>query len=287
MSTDTASAGIELRHGRWRTAVLPQLGGSLASLEFERDGRWQPLLRPTPAGAEDPRQTACFPMAPFCGRIRDGRFVFRGRAVTLPATPPETRTPLHGLVWRLPWQIVERHAASLLIQCAYPKGDWPWPFIATQAFCLDDAGLSVELLLRNTGSQTLPCGLGLHPYFPCDSGTRVSARLARRVRCDAMQIPIYHEACAGFAQDPIHQLGLDDSFDGWDGTLHADNTAVMRANATRLHVYAPTGEDYFCAEPMSHEVNALALDEDAALAAGLQLLAPGASTRLHARFESP
>lgn len=86
MSADATHACIPLRHGRWRATVLPRLGGSLGRLDHQRDGHWQPLLRPAPADAHDPRQTACFPMAPFCGRIRDGRFVFRGRAVSLPAT---------------------------------------------------------------------------------------------------------------------------------------------------------------------------------------------------------
>jgi len=269
--------------------VLPRLGGSLGRLDHQRDGHWQPLLRPAPADAHDPRQTACFPMAPFCGRIRDGRFVFRGRAVSLPATPPETHSPLHGLVWHQPWQVVERDAARLAIACAHPPGDWPWPFLATQVFSLDDDGLGIELSVTNSGRERMPCGLGLHPYFPCHAGTRIRARLARRVRCDTAQIPVGHEACAGFAHAPIHRLGIDDSFDGWDGELHIDDTAgirtVLRADATRLHVYAPAGENYFCAEPISHEVNALALGETAASSTGLWLLAPGDSARLRLRVQ--
>jgi len=292
VSADPAHACIPLRHGRWRATVLPQLGGSLGRLDHQRDSHWQPLLRPAPANAHDPRQTACFPMAPFCGRIRDGRFVFRGRAVSLPATPPETHSPLHGLVWHQPWQVVERDAARLAIACAHPPGDWPWPFLAVQVFSLDDDGLGIELSVTNSGREVMPCGLGLHPYFPCNIDTRISARLARRVRRDAAQIPVGHESCTGFAHTAVHGLDSDDSFDGWDGQLRIDDadgigTLLACADATRLHVYAPAGADYFCAEPISHEVNALALDDNAARAAGLQLLAPAASARLRLRVQLP
>lgn len=284
-------AAVELRHGPFRARVLPALGGSLGRFDRIRDGQSLPLLRPAPDDATDPLQAACFPMLPFCGRIRAGGFAFRGRAVHLPPMPPSTTTPQHGLAWRLPWQVVAQDAARVEIQCAQPAGDWPWPYVATQTFRLDDAGLGIELALRNTGSETLPCGLGLHPFLPCDADTRISARVARRVRHDTAQIPCGHEPAAPFARTPIRGLGLDHSFDGWDGALLIEDgdgpRLRLRSDATRLHVYAPPGEDFFCAEPMSHEVNALALDEAAALAAGLQLLAPGASAHLRLRFELP
>ena len=62
-------AVVELRHGPLHARVLPALGGALGSFDIERAGSRQNLLRPAPDDADDPLQTACFPMAPFCGRI--------------------------------------------------------------------------------------------------------------------------------------------------------------------------------------------------------------------------
>lgn len=286
-------AVVELRHGPLHARVLPALGGALGSFDIERAGSRQNLLRPAPDDADDPLQTACFPMAPFCGRIHADGFVFGGHRVQLPPMPPSTTTPLHGLVWRAPWQIVARDPAKVEIRCAYPGSHWPWPFVASQTFELDERGLAIELSLRNTGPGPMPCGLGLHPYFPCAAGTRLNARVARRLRHDAAQIACGHEAAADFLHQPVHGLGLDHSYDGWDGQLLVEDAAGPRLRLrattplTRLHLYTPTGEGFFCAEPMSHQVNALTLDEPAALAAGLQVLAPGASTRLCVRFELP
>ena len=69
--------------------------------------------------------------------------------------------------------------------------------------------------------------------------------------------------------------------------VHALRSTLGVAVSKLYRLYTPTGEGFFCAEPMSHQVNALTLDEPAALAAGLQVLAPGASTRLCVRFELP
>ncbi len=282
---------VELRHGPFRARVLPALGGALGRFDLIRNDQRQPLLRPAADEADDPLQAACFPMLPFCGRLQAAGFAFRGRRVRLPPMPPSTTTPQHGLVWRRPWQVLAQDAARLEIQCAQPAGDWPWPYLATQVFTLDDTGLGIELALRNCGSEVLPCGLGLHPFFPCTTDTRISAQVARRVRHDAAQIPCGHEPAAPFARTPIRGLGLDHSFDGWDGALLIEDgdrpRLRLRSDASRLHVYAPPGADFFCAEPMSHEVNAHALDEPAALAAGLQLLEPGGSARLRMRLELP
>src|SRR5947209_3693647 len=41
------------------------------------------LFRRGVAGSDDPLDSAGFPLVPFCNRVRDGRFGFRGREVRL------------------------------------------------------------------------------------------------------------------------------------------------------------------------------------------------------------
>ena len=65
---------LELAHGDLRLALDPALGGALLSF---RKGDVD-LLRPTPAGASDVLETACFPLVPYANRIADGRFVPTG-----------------------------------------------------------------------------------------------------------------------------------------------------------------------------------------------------------------
>lgn len=291
-----ADAEISLQHGRWRVAVLPALGGAIARCEVESEGRWWSVLRPTPPGARDALQTACFPMVPFCGRIRDGRFGFRGREVHLPPMPPAS-TPLHGFVWRAPWRVCARTPARLELECSHPAGDWPWPFTATQILALDAEGLSLTLCARNTGEEAMPCGLGLHPYFPCDRDTRFSAHVTTRVQLDAQLLPIGRTAlphAATLQSYAVDGRGLDESFEGWDGLArieHAGGHPGVRLSTqpalTRLHLYAPRDPAYFCAEPISHEIDAVNRYGSAFETSGLSVLAPGEQVTLQLRIGLP
>ena len=75
---------IVLAASDWTTVLRPELGGSVASLTWKgRD-----VLRPTPAEATDPLQTACFPLVPYANRIAGGRFAFGGREAVLEVLPP-------------------------------------------------------------------------------------------------------------------------------------------------------------------------------------------------------
>lgn len=289
------AAEVASRHGRWRAAVLPALGASLARLEVERDGRCWSLLRRARADADDALQTACFPMAPFCGRIRDGRFRFRGREIALPPMPP-ARTPPHGVVWRAPWRVTARADAQLALECEHPGGDWPWPFAAMLSYALGDDGLDITLAVRNTGPEPMPCGLGLHPYLDCDADTRLNAQLETKLLMDAEVLPLGdapirdHERLQRRA---ICRLGLDDSFEGWDGVAtiaHGGGHPGVRLHApaaTRLHVYAPRDEDYVCIEALSHRIDACNRDEASFPALGLAVLEPGERTSLRLGIGTP
>ena len=63
---------IELGAGDWEAELRPETGGAIAALRY----RGTDVLRPMPAGSDDVLQASCFPLAPYCNRIRDGRFGF-------------------------------------------------------------------------------------------------------------------------------------------------------------------------------------------------------------------
>ncbi len=277
-----------LRHDRWRAMLRPELGGALTRCDFEFAGRWVPVLRPAPADAADVLQAACFPMAPFCGRLRGGRFRFRGCEVVLPA-------PLHGFAWRRPWRVVAHAADRARIECDVPAAAWPWSFTTTQDIALDDAGLSIMLSVRNTGAEPMPCGIGLHPYFPCDAATTLSAPVTTRVLLDADVLPVGREPIAAggaLAGTRIRGAGLDDGFEGWSGAALIEQPTQgidvrLTATASRLHVYAPAAQDYFCAEPVSHAIDAFNLAERDYAAAGVAVLAAGESTSIRLQLSTP
>ena len=72
-----SDADLVLTAGDARLTVDPAVGGRMTSLVV---GGHELLV----TEGYGPIRWGCYPMAPFAGRIRDGRFGFRGRTVQLP-----------------------------------------------------------------------------------------------------------------------------------------------------------------------------------------------------------
>ena len=117
-----------------------------------------------------PIQWGAYPMAPFAGRIRDGRFTFRGREVQLPLNlPPHA---IHGTVFERSWLITERTQDRLVLAIDLGPA-WPYRGAVTQSIQLREDGLDATLRLE--AEETMPAALGWHPWFRRRLGDPTSA----------------------------------------------------------------------------------------------------------------
>ena len=147
LSTDTDRLVLEAADARLE--VSPLDGGRISSLVV----RGSELL--LTEGAE-PIMWGSFPMVPFAGRIRNGRFRFDGRDVQLGLNhPPDA---IHGSVFERGWQVDD--PATLSIDLG---PEWPFAGRVVQRFALRDDGLEVSL--RLTCDEPMPAALGWHPWF--------------------------------------------------------------------------------------------------------------------------
>jgi len=124
-------------------------GGRLASIVI--DGR--ELLVTDGFG---PVAWGSFPMAPFAGRVRNGRFEFRGRRYQLPIEMPPHA--IHGTVLDRRWDRLD--------ECTIETALGPtWPFAgrAVQRFELDPGRLTCRLELH--ADEPMPASIGWHPWF--------------------------------------------------------------------------------------------------------------------------
>src|SRR5262245_32003220 len=97
------NAPIVLRAGRAEAGIAPRHGGSVTHFQWNEGSQTIPWLRPTSDGARSDGPSdrlACFPLVPFSNRIRNGRFQFGGRAVTLPPNRYVAPHALHGDGWQ-------------------------------------------------------------------------------------------------------------------------------------------------------------------------------------------
>jgi aldose 1-epimerase len=164
---------VEIGAGRAVVRIDPDAGGRLASLEVDGSE-----LLVTRDGATDKLRWGCFPMAPWAGRVRRGRFRFEGTTYTLPVNlPPHA---IHGTTFDRPWTVdaaSETHA-ELTIDLG-PA--WPFGGSARQLITLRESGLDLRLEVHAT-DEAMPASAGWHPWWRrrLDRGDQVQVELAAR-----------------------------------------------------------------------------------------------------------
>jgi len=134
-------------------SIDPAAGGRISSLLI---GGTEVLF----SESDNPVEWGCYPMIPFAGRIRDGRFRFEGTDYQLPLNMAPHA--LHGYGMTSRWTRVDDNSI------AYTFGD-PWPFAgrAEQHFELTDSDLTITMTLEAVDRQ--PIQMGWHPWFLRDT----------------------------------------------------------------------------------------------------------------------
>jgi aldose 1-epimerase len=227
---------------------------------------------------------ASFPLVPYANRIADGRFAFDGADYQLPLNFGDHPHSIHGFGWQTSWTASETGVASArLIHEHHGEAAWPSAYRAEQRVVLTPSQLSMSLFVTNIGDGAMPVGLGFHPYFLADAATTLTFGAGGLWLSTPDMLPD--------AQAPADTLGdwaspaivrgstlVDNAYTGWDGTAIVQRGDGVRLTMTAtdadwLHVYRPTGEAFFCLEPVSHMPDAINRD-------GMPILAPGETASL-------
>lgn len=132
-----------------RLVVDPAVGGRMTSLVVHGSE----LLVTEGYG---PIMWGCYPMAPYAGRIGEGRFSFAGRDVDLPLTMPPHA--IHGTVLDRPWTVEDEGRLAIDL-----GPDWPFAGRVTQRFVVGRGGLKVSMTLE--ADEPMPATIGWHPWF--------------------------------------------------------------------------------------------------------------------------
>jgi aldose 1-epimerase len=251
---------LRLEADGWAAELRPEIGGCLASLTL--NGR--EVLRTMPEGSRDPLESACFPLVPFCNRIRDARFTWQGREVHLPANFAPEPHNLHGIGWQQPWNVTRNGGFKCSLAHSYDgNGGWPWAYDAEQRVRLGPQGCAITLDVTNRADSPMPCGLGLHPYLRRRPDTRVALAASAMLEVDAGLIPngATTSAREWSSGQALPDRTIDHCLVEWDGFARATDdlgSVTVRARGGRfLHLYAPADGSALCLEPVSHQPDAL------------------------------
>jgi aldose 1-epimerase len=222
-----------------------------------------PVLYPTPNRVENG-------VLNFQGKsyaqIKRGRYVFE-----------------HGLVYDEEWDLVEMHStdneAFLSVRISWTNESplfeaFPFPHSLTLTFRLINGGISITYDILNFGTEVLPYGFGLHPYFQKLSGeanTLIAVPVKQVMEATEKLLPtgnVFPVSNTMFDLNkltPIGKLDLDHVFlresSEKSAIIHfADQGFKLQISATEdfshFVVYSPAGKPYFCIESQTCSTNA-------------------------------
>jgi aldose 1-epimerase len=289
-----AARDVALSAGGLRLRLSPSIGGSISAFEWLGAGPLRPILRESHSPLEKVLDAASFPLVPYVNRIRGGRFSFRGREVRLRPNMAGDPSPLHGQGWLNRWDVEAASDRQALLRFQHEAGEWPWAYEAKQQIDLDELGLSLTLSCANLSDEPMPCGLGMHPYFPCGGATRIDTSVTHAWTIDADVLPVDKVPAEG-RYDLRHRLvcgqDLDNGFGGWDGEARMsdpDWPYALRMSSRDAHffqLYSPSEGGIFVAEPVTHANAALNAPEEQWPRLGMRVLEPGAAMSLTMRLD--
>jgi aldose 1-epimerase len=268
---------IELRAGRLRCELKPELGGCIAGLWLDDE----PVLRSTPAGQlASARESGSYPLVPFSNRIGHASLVWQGTQHPLVRIDGDEPHAIHGVGWQRPWAVLESDAASAMLSFEHrPDAAWPFAFDCSHTLRLAPGALEMTLALTNQSGQPAPAGLGWHPYFVKRPGSRLAFEATGRWEMGPDKLPTVRHPSHGL-DTPCDGLAVDHCYDGWNGVarLHDARLHVtVRSGLTRLVVFTEPAHDHLAIEPVSHASNAVHLHAQGASVQdlGLRILQPG------------
>lgn len=277
---------LAFRSADLEVVVLPSAGGRLHRLRaFGHD-----LLR-TPDDPRDhlrePFVWGAYPMAPWCNRIEPGPTVVGGRTIRLRANTPDG-SALHGQVAAARWEVVGDD--SLRIRAG--GGGWPWEYEVMERVEVHGQTVRLSLALTNLSAESMPAGLGLHPWLrtPLEVAIPADSVYPSNLSTPPAPVPVAGDLDLRLLLPPANEL--DGTWTAlaeptielrWPG-LGLAATLALGAPTVCIVVATPSGRGAIAIEPQTHApqgIRRLLADEPDAMT----MLEPGGSLRLAMSLE--
>lgn len=235
--------------------------------------------------------TGNFVLWPFPNRVRDARYSYAGRQYTLDSVKRVPSTLIHGLVYDRSWgyeqpSADERSASVTTFVEMRPDSPYydayPFPSRLALTYTLTSSGVTVTYTVKNTGTETLPYGFALHPYFNLLTGagqTLVALPAGHVMEADQGLLPTGHlldvhstmYAMFDLSQPtPVGHLKLDHVYTDlptprearidYHG-LNLRTHITASDDFTHAVIYTPAQSPYFCLENQTCSTDAINLHE--------------------------
>ncbi len=236
---------VELVSQGARVEVDPSIGGRITRLEVGGHGL---IVNRSTTGGNDSTsfEWGIFPMVPFAGRVRNGRFTYEGRNFQLPLRM--SPHAIHGVVDDVLWRVVQSDSVSVHLHCDLES---PWPFRGEVMHHVELRQSSLRMELSLTAHESMPAQVGWHPWFVRPAA--VEAVFAEWLPKDQEGMPMSETRKAV----PDLNGDVDDCFTSLDGPVRvalAEQVLSLTSNCSHWVVF--TGASHgVCVEPQSGPPN--------------------------------
>ena len=245
--------------GSLAVTIAPAAGGRIA--QIRRDGvDWL-------VGYDEVNAAmiawGCYPMLPWAGRLRRGRFEFAGHAYQLPLNLDGHA--IHGVGFALPWRVETHSSTHAELSLPLPS-DARWPFggHARQRIVVAGNSLRMELLVT-AGERAMPAVIGWHPW------------LRKPERIEFKPSRFYPRDAEGIATRPLAEPPPPP----WDDCFINDEPVIVQRAGQRLRLTSSCSHwvvydepaHATCIEPQSGPPDAFNLDPVHYLAPGMSIAA--------------
>lgn len=151
-------------------SVIPEYGAKVQEIVLKKDSRLISILdnESDPSCVTNDNWHKGEFLIPFPNRIRSGEYEFNGKKYNLDINMSNEENAIHGIMFSKEF-ILDTDIAgnSITLRHSYDGSNqgYPFPCTVTYMFSLYPQIVSCDISVMNTGTQTLPLGVGWHPYF--------------------------------------------------------------------------------------------------------------------------
>jgi galactose mutarotase-like enzyme len=191
---------------------------------------------------------------PTPGKLADDKWSHAGKSGSMKQ---------HGFARNLAWRVGEHGANRAVLSLESgdaTRAQFPWDFAFDMTFTVSGSTLRLDQRVTNTGTGTLPFGVGFHPYFVVADADKPKTRIttqARRafdnVTKQTIDLPVIE-----LAQKEVDLHLID------HGSTHSElvtptGTVKLVGSPEYTHwvVWTLAGRDFVCLEPWTCPGNAL------------------------------
>lgn len=260
--------------GKSSIEIIPEKGALLNSLNF--DGQQLIDRYNTIDEFEKLDWAKSALLFPFPNRLKNGKYLWKNKLYQFPINLPPNA--IHGFGMYETFNIVktsfEQDFSAIELSYIYQKNYefYPFSFEISIAYKLYENRLDVKYSAKNIDNQTIPIGLGWHPYFSLGGNVKdweITMPITQKIEVDENMIPNGKKTLFSVFEKPIQigDIGLDTCFDliqnnKFELELRNNNVVLNYSQSSENHqfryvqLFIPPNRTCLAIEPMTCSIDA-------------------------------